>query len=270
MRRFDDEAGARSQATPETGGEAPAARVRDIYASVPPRFAGPPGVANGGIVVGLMARALGSHVEVTLRRPTPLARPLRLRVESRAEGVRAELRDLDASEDRGLLAEGRRAPVRLPIPVAPDFEEARRARDGADVASHPYPDCFVCGPARAGGDGLGLVCGPLESCGPYAAVAAPFVADSRLVDRHGFVEARFVWAALDCPGAHAVFRDGARPLLLAQMAGALEARPRAAERCVVIGWRVGRQGRKHETGTALLGAGGRVLGRARQLWIEPR
>ncbi len=49
-------------------------------------------------------------------------------------------------------------------------------------------------------------------------------------------------------------------------AGVLE----EGERCVVIGWPLGEEGRKLHAGTALVGDGGEVLARSRQLWIEPR
>ena len=44
------------------------------------RFSGPPATANGGYACGTIAELLGGDVEVTLRRPPPLGRPLRLRV----------------------------------------------------------------------------------------------------------------------------------------------------------------------------------------------
>ena len=44
------------------------------------RFCGPPATANGGYACGAIAELLGGGVEVTLRRPPPLGRPLRLRV----------------------------------------------------------------------------------------------------------------------------------------------------------------------------------------------
>lgn len=236
----------------------------------PARFEGPPGAANGGIVVAALAAALGPRVEVTLRRPSPLETLLRLELEEGPEGPRATLHDPACEDEAGLLAEGRRVALRLPIPVAPDFEEAREARAAMDEAAHPFPRCFVCGPERRPGEGLRLTCGPLHGWGSHRAVAAPFVPDGSLADRHGFVEARYVWAALDCPGALAALEGERRPLLLGRMTAALEGRPRPAERCVAVGWQIARSGRKHETGTALLGAGGRVLGRARQIWIAPR
>ena len=44
------------------------------------RFCGPPATANGGDACGAIAELLGDEVEVTLRCPPPLGRPLRLQV----------------------------------------------------------------------------------------------------------------------------------------------------------------------------------------------
>ena len=46
--------------------------------------------------------------------------------------------------------------------------------------------------------------------------------------------------------------------------------PEEGERCVVVGWPLGEDGRKLFAGTALYGASGDVLAVARQVWILPR
>jgi hypothetical protein len=94
------------------------------------RFCGPPGAANGGFASGSLAALLGGtvDVEVSLRRSVPLERPL---------GVRHDGDTLLLEDDGWLLAEARAAAGRGPYYGDPLF-----------------PDCFVCGPARAPGDGL--------------------------------------------------------------------------------------------------------------------
>ena len=47
--------------------------------SVDARFCGPPGMANGGYVAGMLARELAGAVEVTLRAPAPLGTELEVR-----------------------------------------------------------------------------------------------------------------------------------------------------------------------------------------------
>ena len=95
-------------------------------------------------------------------------------------------------------------------------------------------------------------------------VAAPWVPDASLV------EPRFVWAALDCPGAYATGVPGRGTVVLGRLAADVRRVPRAGERCVVVGWSLGDEGRKHHAGTALFGEDGDVLGVGRALWIEPK
>jgi hypothetical protein len=59
-------------------------------------------------------------------------------------------------------------------------------------------------------------------------------------------------------------------MLLAQFTVRTERLARVGERCTVIGWSIGSNGRKHEAGTALFGADGELCGRAWAMWIEPR
>jgi hypothetical protein len=55
-----------------------AARVAELRLGE--RFCGPPASANGGYACGAIAELLSGGAEVTLRRPPPLGRPLRVRV----------------------------------------------------------------------------------------------------------------------------------------------------------------------------------------------
>jgi hypothetical protein len=227
------------------------------------RFCGPPGTGNGGYVAGLLARPLGARVEVMLRRPTPIGAQLSLRPSS--DGWHIETED-----DRVLLAEGRPVESRPPSlvpPAAPDFEQAVRASES--LPAHPFPRCFVCGPDRAEGDGLRIFAGPLRP-GRYDVVAAPWVPDASLCSDGELVDTPFLWSALDCPGAMVAMEDQTRPILLARMTAELPGRVRRGERCVVVGWRIARDGRKHTTGTALYGEDGTLRGASEQLWIEPR
>jgi hypothetical protein len=219
------------------------------------RSCGPPDSGNGGYVCGLVGAVLGGPVEVTLRRPPPIGRPLLRRA---TEGGFALF---DGEE---LVAET--APARLeldvPDPVHPgDAREAARSYPG--FARHPFPTCFVCGPQREQGDGLRIFPGPVTG---RDVVAAPWTPGRTLANGEGLVRPEFVWAALDCPGA---FANGFPeiPMVLGRLAVKLIRPVRFGQPFVVVGWSEGSEGRKRFAGTALLGDDGKILAQAKATWI---
>ena len=106
--------------------------------SFDPRFRGPLTSANGGYAAGRLAAYVpGDVVEITLRLPPPLGRPLAVR----QEGEVTLLLDDDA-----VVAEGRGATLDVEPPPAVSLEEAERAREchvRGWVAA--FRECFVCG-----------------------------------------------------------------------------------------------------------------------------
>ena len=214
------------------------------------RFRGPTESGNGGYTCGLVAGFVDGPAEVTLRLPPPLDRPLDV------------VRDGDAVRvlDGGtLVAEAKPVTVDVePLPP-PSFEEAERAALPEGDLESPFPECFVCGPHRAAGEGLRIFAGPLRD----GAVAAHWL------PAEPYTGPEFVWAALDCPGAYACGFGDRGVLVLGRLAARVEALPEAGERCVVVAWPLGDEGRKAYAGTALYGEAGRVLGVARATWIEP-
>jgi hypothetical protein len=214
------------------------------------RYRGPLTSANGGYACGRLAVYLDAEeVEVTLRLPPPLERPLA--VERDGELVRL-------LDDDALVAEARPAPVDVDSPPPVSLEEAEGARDrhvrdgGSD-----FGECFVCG-TRA--DGLQVHVGPVAGREPLH--AAPVV-----LDRHA---PELVWAAIDCPGAYAVGAEGRGDVVLGRMTARVERVPRPSERCAVVSWPLGEDGRKLHAGTALFAGDGALLALAKQVWIAPR
>jgi hypothetical protein len=216
------------------------------------RFNGPPGSANGGYTCGLLAELVGGPAEVTLRRPPPLARPLEA---ARADGT-VRLLDGDA-----VVAEAAPAEVVIdpPEPVGADEAERAAARYPG-FRQHAFPTCFVCGPERREGDGLRIFAGPVPGRDVFA---APWVAPAD-------VAPRLVWAALDCPGAIAVGFPDRGETVLGRLAARVVAVPEPGERCVVVAWPLGEDGRKLYAGTALFAEDGESLAVARATWIIPR
>ena len=78
----------------------------------------------------------------------------------------------------------------------------------------------------------------------------------------------FVWGALDCPGAWAAQDpDDWRPALTGRMTVKVMDRPKVGERCAVVGWRIGADGRKLYSGTALYTEAGKLCALGTCTWI---
>ena len=227
--------------------------------TVAPRYCGPPGSANGGYVAGLLALFATETVAVRLLAPPPLGVPLA--VECLETGT-LELRD-----GARPVATAAAATLSLAVPAALPVAAAVAAAAGfRGFRDHAYPGCFVCGPGRA--DGLRVFAGPVVHDG-LECVAAPWQPDRSLAGTRQSVRPEFLWAALDCPGYFAV-AAGKTPMLLGTFSCRIDDRVAVGERCVVLGWRLGQDGRKHRAATALYGADGRCVARATATWVELR
>jgi hypothetical protein len=208
------------------------------------RFNGPPGSGHGGYSAGVFS-AIVDHsgpVEVTLRRPPPLNQPLTV------VGTQIHAPSGD------LVAEVAPVPPFQAMVSPVSYAQAGEAsRSYPGFTQHPFPTCYVCGPARA--DGLRIFPAWL----PDGRTAAPFVAPAD-------VARETVWAALDCPGGWAVAATG-RVCVLGRIAAQITALPVDGHECVVMGETVSTQGRKALVHTTLYGHGGELLAQARATWI---
>lgn len=233
------------------------------------RFCGPPKSANGGYVCGLLATHIEGDAEITLLAPPPLGQ--RLEIVVGEQGV--ELRAKETT-----LARGRKVSVDIPEIAAVDFAAAQDAVGRSPYATerHPLPMCFVCGPARADGDGLRIIPRPLLPGRPACeteTLAAPWVPYANLAAEDGAVAREFIWAALDCPtgfasvGAQHLGMSGAETILLGRMSAHIAERPRPGDRCIIVAWPTGRNGRKLFADSALLNSDGKVLAVAHATWL---
>ena len=223
-----------------------------------PRFNGPPSTANGGYACGAFGELVDGPAEVTLMSPPPLATPLDVgfhddgQVEVTFDGaVVARARPIDA--------------VDVHPPVIPSLAEAREAsrRHPGHGRASLFSDCFVCGSQRH--DGMGIHFGPLR--GQPGVTAAVFLPDATIPNRGGVVAPDMVWAALDCPSYTPALWDWERPSLLARLAVERLDCVEVGEPVIAVGWHRSSEGRKHHTASALVSTDGRVLARARALWI---
>jgi len=225
--------------------------------SIAPRFCGPTRSGNGGYVCGLLATQLEGAVSVRLFAPPPLDAALTL--QSDTDSARL----LDGAT---LLGEARRATLDLQPPVAPTLDEALSAsKKYTGFNYHPFPGCFVCGPHRNADDGLRIFTGAADGSG---LVVSPWHVNSALaVD--GKIPSEIIWAALDCPGAFAVMPDmREKAVVLGQLTARIESSVSADQHCIVIGWPISRDGRKHFAGSAVFDENGKLIAIAKATWIE--
>jgi hypothetical protein len=206
--------------------------------------------ANGGYACGRLAAFVDAYaVEVTLRLPPPLDRPLRV---ERVDG-HVSLLDEDA-----VVAEARPAPVEVQPPDAVSVADADKARElHLREWTAEFRECYVCGVRD---DGLEIRVGLVAGREPLHAAPTALVESGP----------EFVWAAIDCPGAYAVGAEGRGDIVLGRMTARVDRVPDVGEECVVASWPLGEDGRKLHAGTALFAPGGELLALARQTWIVPR
>jgi hypothetical protein len=217
-----------------------------VTVTIAARFNGPPGSGNGGYCAGVFAfgaAGAADPIEVTLRKPPPLDRPLSV--------VDGDVREPDGTLI-ATVAPG--APVTGTVPPVPRDVALDAARSYDGFAGHPFGSCYVCGPDRA--DGLRIFPGRLAD----GTTAAPWTVP-------GDVGPETVWAALDCPGGWTVLGPG-RACVLGRIAVHTAELPKPGSECVVRGALVATSGRKSLVHTTLYGPDGAELARARATWIE--
>lgn len=218
-------------------------------------FHGPPDSGNGGYTCGVFAGRLGDEygwrgpIEVTLRKPPPLDVPMEVAVDDEAAELRWREHVIATATPGALTAE-------LDPQVAFDDALAAAPRYAGHV-EHPFPSCFVCGPQVTHDDALVLLPGPLAD----GVVAAAWEVQEWATGPE------FSWAALDCPTGWAIGLVG-RPAVLGRMTTEVVRAPEPGERCVVVGRRISRDGRKAFARGTLWGADGSVVARTATTWIE--
>ena len=225
------------------------------------RFRGPPHSVNGGYACGVTAAPLGRRpIEATLLRPPPIERELSIDV----NGDEARLLDGDK-----VVAVARPAIGDIDSPAPITFPVAIAAADAFDVdayrSDHEFPECFVCGPDRADGDGLRILSAPSGRAGLHV---WPWIPHASLFD-DGKIDVALLWAVLDCPGGLAVLADATcGPAVLGRLTATVLRRPEPEQRLVVAGWAGNRDGRKVQAGSAIWSESGEVLAAGRATWIE--
>jgi hypothetical protein len=225
-------------------------------------YHGPPDSGHGGYTSGLIAQLIGGDtVEVTLRSPPPLDRSLN--VERDPKGLRVMDRETVIAE-----AESSETDVTKDVPPVVTYHDAVLAQiDYLGFKSHPFPTCLVCGPGREPHEGLRIFAGRVRGT---EVVASAWVPEAHVAHSSGRVRPEFVWAALDCPGGWAL--PGGTPMgnaVLGRITARVLKPVSAGKRYAVVGWPLGAQGRKLQSGSAVFDDKGELHAAARATWIVP-
>ncbi|MDP3739020.1 MAG: hypothetical protein Q8R02_16620 [Hyphomonadaceae bacterium] len=231
------------------------------------RFNGPVASGNGGYSAGLAVRYLGSDAaEATLRAAIPLNQTLRAHATDEGLDIMT-----DDAATRVLVMSLKPVSLDTPDVKSPGLEAAKLAASTFRGAQdHVLPTCFVCGPARAVGDGLRIFPdwtkdpAGVDNPNMFPIVAAPWIPTPDLIGANDRIAPEFLWAALDCPGAFAVDKE---PILLGRLSARIIERPRASRPIVAVAWSNGHERRKHFAGTALFSDTGDLLAFSEQTWI---
>jgi hypothetical protein len=221
---------------------------------------GPRLTGNGGYVAGVLAGHIdpAGAVEVTLRAPVPLETPLAVVRDGKAGHL--------LKQGEKLICEARPASLALRPPGPQDWAVAERmSQQGGSPEGTDFHWCLVCGRGRDVGDGLRVFGQRLDDAPVSLSLYEPHVAHAA---EDGRIGAPYLWGALDCPGAWAVLDpDDWRPAVTGRMTGQIFHRPRPGESCMVVGWKIGAEGRKLYAGTALYSRAGRLCAMAASTWI---
>lgn len=224
------------------------------------RFCGPPNSGNGGYTCGLVSQSMHVPADVTIRRPVPM--DTELTIHEHGEGVQLRHADDLIAEAAPLIWSANPPRERI------DFDQASSAAATSPAFhNHPFPTCFTCGPDRAEGDGLRIFPGKWQGSGRDYFVA-PWTPHSDLADKNGHVRDEIVWAAMDCPTGFAAGFPWAGTLVTGRLGALLVAPVRAGEKCVLLSWATGIEGRKHLAECVLLGEDGTVRAESRATWIK--
>jgi hypothetical protein len=217
------------------------------------RYEGPTDLTLGGYISGIMAIHLDTNtVEVTMRKPTYMERPLILDTIS---PDRVFLYDGET-----LLNEARPVELDFEIPKPISLEQAKKASRRQTIAA--FPNCFGCGSARSEDDGLHLRSGPVEGMKMVAVDWIPRAAAVGAKEGETVPET-MVLTAMECPIGKAMelqsMKKPGESAVLGRMTTKINSLPKVGEQCYFMGWPIERAGRRIELAGTLNNEMGEIL-----------
>lgn len=221
---------------------------------IPRTHNGPPSSANGGYACGMFARiaadVVGTAAVVQLHAAPPLDTELAVQAHRGRVLVRHE-DELVATVSAAVHG----TPSAAPFVTMAAAEQASGFFAGA--AAHPFPECIVCGTARADAAALHLTPGAVN--GRPGVVACAWTP--------GDPDADTLWAVLDCPGGWTLDQSGS-PWVLGRMSARVTAIPPPGEPAIVVAGHLATAGRTARVVSALFGPDGAEFGRAEATWVR--
>lgn len=222
------------------------------------QFRGPPTSGNGGYSCGLIANHIGYCAKIRLHLPPP--------IETEMEVSQTDNGATLLCNDK-LVGSGRPSDFELELPTLPDLRTAQEAETRfAGFKDHIFPDCFVCGPDRAEGDGLRIFPGPTQE-NDWSLLACSWQPSEDFFDSQGLLKHEFIWSALDCPSYFGVVGENLPKALLGEQELRILKDVSNREPLVVSCWPISKDGRKLKGGAALSTNEGEPIAYAVGTWI---
>lgn len=210
-------------------------------------FQGPDGIANGGYLAGRFGGP--GPTRVVLRGPVPVERPV--------EAVRTDL-GLTLVDGATTLMSASRCELTDPVERTMSSFDVDRLPGPADLDAHPFPSCFVCGPANAAG--LRIVF-KRTSGGVAANFTLPRTGSGQPAAHVS------VAGALDCSSGWASYAPGEAGVL-GTFDFAVLGSPTPGELLTVVAERGERDGRKRFARSSVFDSTGGLVGSASATWID--
>ncbi len=248
---------------------------------VPSWAHGRPGRGQGGWCCGELARIIAEHdqshaplddgtITVALKRPLPLETPLPVRRTGSAEAPIWEVVEpADTSQVILRAAPATVEPAPTPVVDVATAADARRRFDPAGV-DHVAATCFSCG---VHDDSMRVW--PVALDDGTGRVATDWTPREEFANRHGRIDERVIWTALDCtsgfytgePDPNGVEQHGVTVQYAVTVAG-----PVAPGQTYVLVGHAGHydpawDGRKRGAGASLFDTDGTLLAYADSFWV---